>query len=89
MISPDSADHTSMIVVFLANRMGRMVEDTSNNANFLRCVLGDERRGPIPEEVREQGVHRALEADVELGDLAFAQRYDLHTREAEMLEQGR
>jgi len=41
------------------------------------------------EVLREQGVHASLEADVKLGDLALAQRDDLHAGEAEMLEQSR
>jgi len=41
------------------------------------------------EVFEEQRIHRALEADVKLGDLALAQRDDLHARETEMLEQRR
>src|SRR5579883_373382 len=39
--------------------------------------------------LQEQRVHRAFEADMKLADLAFAQRDDLHTSEAQMLEQRR
>ena len=41
------------------------------------------------EVLQEQGVHRAFEADMQLGDFAFGQGDDLHAREAQMLEQRR
>ncbi len=41
------------------------------------------------EVFQEQGVHRAFEADVQLGDFAFGQGDDLHAGETEMLEQRR
>src|SRR5690606_315073 len=35
--------------------------------------------------LEEQRVHRALESDMEIGDLAFGQRHDRHTGELEAL----
>ncbi len=40
------------------------------------------------EVFQEQGIHRALEADMKLADLPFGQGDDLHAREAQMLEQS-
>jgi hypothetical protein len=38
---------------------------------------------------QEQGIHRALEADMKLGDFALGQGDDLHTGKAQMLERRR
>jgi hypothetical protein len=36
----------------------------------------------LGEIFQEQGVHRSLQADMQLSDLAFGKRYDLHVSEA-------
>ena len=41
------------------------------------------------EVLQEQRIHRALQPDMKLADLAFAQGDDLHASEAQMLEQRR
>ncbi len=41
------------------------------------------------EVLQEQAVHRALEPDMQLGDVALGKRDDAHAGETEVLEQGR
>lgn len=45
------------------------------------CLLG--------EILQEQGVHRALESDVEVRDVALGDRDDVDAREGESLEESR
>ena len=43
----------------------------------------------LREIFQEQGVHRALEADVQVRDIALGQRHGVHAREGQALEQSR
>ncbi|KIZ41939.1 hypothetical protein OO17_13880 [Rhodopseudomonas palustris] len=41
------------------------------------------------EILEEQRIHRSLQADMQLADLAFSQRYDRYAGELQMLEESR
>jgi hypothetical protein len=41
------------------------------------------------EVLQEQGIHHSFEADMKLGDFAFGRGNDLHTGQAQTLEQSR
>ena len=44
--------------------------------------------GLLGEILEEQGVHRALESDVQVRDVAFRKRHDVHAGEREPLEES-
>ena len=44
--------------------------------------------GLLGQVLQEEGVHRALESDVQVGDVALGERDDVHTGERQSLEQA-
>ena len=71
------AFHNVIAVAEAATRLPLLDPPAQTAMGFRRQVL------------QEQGIHCALQADMEFGNLAFAEGDDLYAREAQVLEQRR
>jgi hypothetical protein len=97
-VSEDSLDNRGLFRIDLpfARRHGSAVESLHDPVAVAKparrlavldatpqsavCLLG--------QILQEQGVHRALETDVEVGDVAFGDGHDVHAGKGEALEQS-
>jgi hypothetical protein len=80
------------------NQIARLLKAATTQEETILVMLGvyaGLRRGELCAvrwddfDFREEGVHRALESDVQVGDVALGERDDVHTGEGEALEESR
>jgi hypothetical protein len=82
---------------FAANRLALAVDALHNVVAIAEAAAGlaflnppaQATMGLGGEVLQEQGIHRALQTDMKLGDLTFGQGDDLHAGKAQMLKERR
>ena len=79
-------------LVYAANSRLSWEEVVSVTETATRSALQDATLETTPrllgEVLQEQRVHRSLEANVKLADLAFGERHDLHSGKAHAFEEA-